>query len=75
MINACRGMVCHKPEGAFYLFPNIAGCLDKTTPGGRPLETDEDFTLALLEEAACRRGAGRVVRHESLCADQHSHGR
>ncbi len=44
------GIVCHKPDGAFYLYPNVAGCLGKTTAGGRPLETDEDFALALLEE-------------------------
>jgi aspartate aminotransferase len=33
------------------VFPNIAGCLGHTTPGGRQLSTDEDFALALLEEA------------------------
>jgi aspartate aminotransferase len=49
-LNACVGIQCHKPEGAFYVFPNIAGCLGKTTPGGKRLETDEDFALALLDE-------------------------
>ncbi|MDE2008068.1 MAG: pyridoxal phosphate-dependent aminotransferase [Rhodospirillales bacterium] len=51
MLNACRGLQCHKPEGAFYVFPNVAGCLGKTTPGGRHIATDADFTRALLEEA------------------------
>jgi aspartate aminotransferase len=51
MLNTCKGMVCHKPEGAFYVFPNIAGCIGRTTAGGRRIETDGDFTLALLEEA------------------------
>ncbi len=51
MLNASKGISCHKPEGAFYVFPNIAGCLGKTTAGGRVLLTDEDFSLALLEEA------------------------
>ncbi|HJS87366.1 MAG TPA: pyridoxal phosphate-dependent aminotransferase [Acetobacteraceae bacterium] len=51
MLNACRGVNCHKPEGAFYVFPNIAGCLDRTTPAGRRIATDADFALALLEEA------------------------
>ena len=50
-LSRAPGMTCHKPEGAFYVFPNIAGCLGKTTPGGKRLTTDEDFTLALLEEA------------------------
>jgi aspartate aminotransferase len=50
MLNASKGISCHKPEGAFYVFPNVAGCLGKTTAGGRRLDTDEDVCLALLEE-------------------------
>jgi aspartate aminotransferase len=50
MLNAAPGIACHKPEGAFYVFPNIAGCLGKTSAGGRRIETDTDFALALLEE-------------------------
>jgi aspartate aminotransferase len=44
------GLVCHKPEGAFYLYPNIAACLEKTTAGGRAIANDTDFAMALLEE-------------------------
>jgi aspartate aminotransferase len=51
MLNACRGINCHKPEGAFYVFPNVAGCIGKTTVGGRRLATDQDVCMALLEEA------------------------
>jgi aspartate aminotransferase len=50
MLNEARGIVCHKPEGAFYVFPNIAGCLGRTTPGGQRIATDTDFAMALLEE-------------------------
>jgi aspartate aminotransferase len=50
MLNRAKGISCHKPEGAFYVFPNVAGCLGKTTAGGRALNTDEDVCLALLEE-------------------------
>ncbi len=50
MLNAAPGINCHKPEGACYVFPNIAGCLGKTSTGGRRIETDTDFALALLEE-------------------------
>ncbi len=49
-LDACPGIACHEPEGAFYVFPNIAGCLGKTTAGGRLLQTDADFAMALLEE-------------------------
>ena len=50
MLNQAPGIACHKPEGAFYVFPNIAGCLGKTTKGGRKIATDTDFCIALLEE-------------------------
>jgi aspartate aminotransferase len=50
MLNAAPGIACHKPEGAFYVFPNIAGCLGKTSKAGKKIETDTDFALALLEE-------------------------
>jgi aspartate aminotransferase len=43
-------ITCHKPEGAFYVFPNIAGCIGKTTQAGRKIGTDTDFVTALLEE-------------------------
>ncbi len=49
-LNTAPGLFCHRPEGAFYVFPNIAGCLGKTTPAGKALHSDEDFALALLEE-------------------------
>ncbi|MDR6871753.1 aspartate aminotransferase [Bosea sp. BE125] len=44
------GVLCHKPEGAFYVFPNIAGCIGRTSKGGRKIETDTDFVFALLQE-------------------------
>ncbi len=50
-LNRAPGIVCHKPEGAFYVFPSVAGCLGKTTPAGTRIGTDTDFALALLEEA------------------------
>jgi len=50
MLNAAPGISCHKPEGAFYVFPNIAGCIGKTSKGGRKIGTDTDFAMALLEE-------------------------
>ena len=32
------------------MYPNVAGCLGKTTAAGARLGTDEDFALALLDE-------------------------
>ncbi len=50
MLNAAEGITCHKPEGAFYVFPAIHGCLGKTTPKGAKINNDEDFVTALLDE-------------------------
>ena len=44
------GLSCHRPEGAFYVYPNVAGLLGRRSAGGRLLATDEDVAMALLEE-------------------------
>jgi aspartate aminotransferase len=50
MLNEAPGIVCAKPEGAFYVFPAIHGCLGKTTPKGVKITNDEEFVIALLDE-------------------------
>ena len=50
MLNKAPGINCHKPEGAFYVYPSIHGCIGKTTRGGKKIADDESFVLALLEE-------------------------
>jgi aspartate aminotransferase len=49
MLNAADGIYCPKPEGAFYVYPSIAGCIGKKTPAGRIIENDLDFVSELLE--------------------------
>ena len=49
-LNACPGVTCPVPDGAFYVYPDISGCIGKTSAGGAAIETDEDFATALLEE-------------------------
>jgi len=50
MLNAAEGIACPVPEGAFYVYPSIAGCIGKTSPGGAKIDSDEAFASALLEE-------------------------
>ena len=50
MLNQAKGIKCPTPEGAFYVYPSCEGCLGKTTPKGKRIETDKDFVEALLEE-------------------------
>ena len=49
-INACAGLSCPMPEGAFYLYVDCSGCIGKVTPAGKHIANDEDFVTALLEE-------------------------
>jgi aspartate aminotransferase len=49
-LNQAEGISCATPEGAFYVYPNIAGVIGKTSPAGALIETDKDFCAALLEE-------------------------
>ncbi|MBU6498130.1 MAG: pyridoxal phosphate-dependent aminotransferase [Rhodospirillales bacterium] len=50
MLNAAPGISCHKPEGAFYVFPSVHGCIGKTSRKGAKITDDESFVLALLDE-------------------------
>jgi aspartate aminotransferase len=50
MLNEAPGITCQKPEGAFYVYPGIHGCIGKATPQGARIKTDEDFVVALLAE-------------------------
>jgi len=50
MLNQAKGIRCPKPEGAFYVYPDISGCIGKATPAGTVISNDEVFATALLEE-------------------------
>ena len=50
MLNAAPGITCPTPDGAFYGYPFITGCIGKTSKGGTKLTNDEAFATALLEE-------------------------
>ncbi|MFD2173928.1 pyridoxal phosphate-dependent aminotransferase [Rhodobacter lacus] len=50
-LNACPGITCPTPEGAFYVYPSIAGLIGKTSKAGVTITDDEVFANALLEEA------------------------
>ena len=50
MLNAAPGINCSKPDGAFYVYPSIHGCIGKTSKGGVLIKDDEAFALTLLAE-------------------------
>ncbi|MFV2002635.1 MAG: aminotransferase class I/II-fold pyridoxal phosphate-dependent enzyme, partial [Paracoccaceae bacterium] len=51
MLNAAHGISCARPDGAFYVYPSIAGLIGKTSAAGVRIRDDATFATALLEEA------------------------
>ena len=49
--NTTPGLVCRRPEGAFYLFPSCSGLYGRKTPAGAVLTNDVDVCQYLLEAA------------------------
>jgi aspartate aminotransferase len=49
-LNAIDGITCRKPEGAFYVFPNVSELLNKSGRG-KKLGSPCDLADYLLEEA------------------------
>ncbi|MCB1470713.1 MAG: aminotransferase class I/II-fold pyridoxal phosphate-dependent enzyme, partial [Rhizobiaceae bacterium] len=49
MLNQAKGISCPVPEGAFYVYPSCEGLIGKKTPGGKVIESDENFVSELLE--------------------------
>lgn len=50
-LSKIEGVTCPKPEGAFYVFPQVKALYGKTTAGGTVLRDDVAFCEALLAEA------------------------
>jgi aspartate aminotransferase len=48
-LNAIPGITCHKPEGAFYVFPSCAALMGKRTSDGRVVNNSNEFVLYLLD--------------------------
>jgi aspartate aminotransferase len=49
-LNRAPGLRCHRPEGAFYVYPSCAGVIGRRTAKGVALATSEDFARELLNE-------------------------
>ncbi len=47
-LNQIPGITCLKPDGAFYVFPNVSALFGKTTPEGKVIHSSDDFADYLL---------------------------
>ncbi len=77
-ISAMDGVVCPKPTGAFYVFPDISAHFGRTTKGGATINSAKDFATALLNEhlVACVPGEDflgdgpKCVRFSFACSSE-----
>jgi aspartate aminotransferase len=49
VLNRSPTLRCHRPEGAFYVYPSCAGAIGQRTPSGDVLRDSEGFARYLLE--------------------------
>ncbi|TVQ32487.1 MAG: pyridoxal phosphate-dependent aminotransferase [Phycisphaeraceae bacterium] len=78
MIGTMPGLVCPKPTGAFYVFPDISAHFGKTSAGDRPIASAADFAQALLDEHHIAAVPGedflgcgpRCVRFSFACSEE-----
>ena len=72
VLDAIPGVVCPRPQGAFYAFPDISAAFGKSH-GGKVIANDVDFCSALLEAkgVACVPGSAfgepRAMRISYTC--------
>ncbi|MEO5346089.1 MAG: pyridoxal phosphate-dependent aminotransferase [Magnetococcus sp. YQC-9] len=48
-LNEMPGITCRTPEGAFYVYPNVAGLMGKSTADGKVINDTLEFSAHLLE--------------------------
>jgi aspartate aminotransferase len=51
MLNQINGVHCPRPEGAFYVYPDVSGLIGKSTPKGLLIDSDETLISYFLDEA------------------------
>ncbi|MBI1954243.1 MAG: aminotransferase class I/II-fold pyridoxal phosphate-dependent enzyme, partial [Proteobacteria bacterium] len=50
-LNQIPGLTCRLPEGAFYVYVNCKGLLQKITPHGKIIQNDQDVASYFLDHA------------------------
>lgn len=50
-LQAVEGFSCSRPDGAFYLYPNVSALIGRHRPDGLRIGDDTDLSVYLLEEA------------------------
>lgn len=51
LASAIPGLKVNRPDGAFYLFPEVSAFIGRTAPDGKVIESSGDLALYLLDQA------------------------
>lgn len=51
IVSSIEGVRVARPEGAFYLFPNVSGLIGRRTPSGDVVRSDAELVMYLLDAA------------------------
>ncbi|RZK56141.1 MAG: aminotransferase class I/II-fold pyridoxal phosphate-dependent enzyme, partial [Hymenobacter sp.] len=76
LVKDIPGLVTPTPEGAFYIFPNVAAFFGRTTPEGTVIHDSSDLALYLLHDAHVSSvggdsfGAPDCMRFSTAAADE-----
>jgi len=60
LLKQINGLEFEPPQGAFYVFANIAGLIGKTTPQGHLIQSDTDLVEYLLREGGVATVGGQA---------------
>ena len=59
LLDGIPGLECSRPDGAFYVFPSVAGLIGAVTPDGKTLSSDFDVMMHFLDHAGVATVDGR----------------
>jgi aspartate aminotransferase len=62
-LNACPGISCRRPSGAFYVFADVSALMGRTLLGGGTIQDDVGLAGALLDEAGVAAVPGTAFGH------------
>jgi aspartate aminotransferase len=50
MLNQAKGINCPRPEGAFYVYPDVSGLIGLSTPAGKTITNDAELIDYFLDD-------------------------
>jgi aspartate aminotransferase len=50
MLNQIEGVTCPTPDGAFYVYPDVSGLIGRSTPAGKPIDSDAALIDYFLDD-------------------------